>query len=47
MNLKVTLKKNKYIFVAFINNADNPNRFSFDGHPSSTTKFLGEQIKNS
>ena len=29
----------KTIYVAFINNADGPNRFSFDGRPS-TFKFL-------
>ena len=27
------------MYIAFINNADCPNRFSFDGHPS-TFKFL-------
>ena len=27
-----------YIYIAFINNVDRPNRFSFDGHPS-TSKF--------
>ena len=31
--------KGKTIYVAFINNADCPKRFSFDGHPS-TSKFL-------
>ena len=33
------LPQGKTIFVAFIYNADCPNRFFFDGHPS-TSKFL-------
>ena len=28
--------KRKAIYVAFINNVDCPNRFSFDGHPSTS-----------
>ena len=32
------------MYIAFISNADCPNRLSFDGHPS-TSKFLLLQIK--
>ena len=42
MNLQITLEKNNN--VAFINNADCPNRFSFDAH-LYTSKFLSERNK--
>ena len=38
------LPKDNAIYVAFINNADCPNRFSVDGHPSAS-KFLHELIE--